>query len=155
MRSLHLAIVAQTIELKRGLWRLSAIGWLLVLLAVLALCAGLINLDRMMRYAEAAYSPYLSGALIESLSVIVYCVLAGFIVLVAHRFFVAKVEHFQLEMDRLSLAFIEGVTSPTESLADYSYQSAPGVRCDDPRITSKLRAPARSNDWNIIADGGV
>jgi hypothetical protein len=104
----------------------------------------------MMRYAEAAYFPYLSGALIESLSVIVYCVLAGFIVLVAYRFFDAKVEHFQLEMDRLSLAFIEGVTSATETLADYSYQSAPGVRCDDSRITGKLRAPARSNDWNII-----
>ncbi len=38
---------------------------------------------------------------------------------------------------------------------DYSYQSAPGVRCDDSRITGNLRAPARSNDWNIIADGGV
>jgi len=118
MRLRHQAIVARTIELKRGLWHLSAIGWLLSLLALLALCVGAINAGRMMRYAEAFYAPYMIGVLTESLSVMVYCVLVGFVILVAHRFFTARVEHFQLEMDRLSLAFIEGVTSTTESLAE-------------------------------------
>lgn len=152
MRSRHQAIVARTIELKRGLWHLSAIGRLLALLALLALCAGAINVERMMRYAPAFYARYAMGALTESLSVIVYCLLAGFVILVAHKCFTARIEHFQLEMDRLSLAFIEGVASITESLADSSYQSS--VR-DDARITGKVRAPGRSDDWNIIGEGGV
>lgn len=117
MRFRHQAIVAQTIELKRWLWHLSAIGWFLALLALLAFCINAINVGRMSRYAESCSGPYVIGALTQSLSLIVYCVLAGFVVLVAHRFLTARVDHFQLEMDRLSLAFIEGLTSTTESLA--------------------------------------
>lgn len=154
MRLRHQAIVARTIELKRGLWHLSAIGWLLALLALLAFCVGAINAGRMMRYAEAYSAPYMIGALTDSLSVMVYCVLAAFVILVAHRFFTARAEHFQLEMDRLSLAFIDGVTSTTESLADYSDQRAARVCYDGSRITGKIRAPAHSDDWNIIGDGG-
>jgi hypothetical protein len=152
MRSRHQAIVSKTIELRRGLWHLSAIGWLLALLALLAFCGGAINVGRMMRYTEAFYGPYIAAALTDSLAVMVYCVLAGFVILVAHRFFAARVEHFQLEMDRLSLAFIEGATSATESAADDCNQFG-GDRYDDSRITGKLRAPARSYDWNIVGDG--
>lgn len=155
MRLRHLAIVAKTTELRRGLWHLSAIGWLLALLALLAFCVGAINAGRMMRYAETFNGFYLTRALTDSLSVIVYCALAGFVILVAHRFFTAKVEHFQLEMDRLSLAFIEGVTSTTGLLADYSDQCAANVRFNDSRITAPLRARARSADWNIIGGSGV
>ena len=120
MRSRHQAIVARTIELKRGLWQLSAIGWLLALLALLAFCVGAINAGRMMRYAEAAYTHYVAVTLTESLSIMVYSLLAGMVVLVAHRFFAARIEQFQLEMDRLSLAFIEGVMSKIERPAPRS-----------------------------------
>lgn len=48
MRARHQAIVSKTIELSRGLWHLSAMGWLLALLALLAFCVGAINVGRIM-----------------------------------------------------------------------------------------------------------
>lgn len=114
MRLRHQAIVAKTTELKRGLWHLSAIGWLLALLALLSLCVGAIKAERMMRYVESYDGRYLIAALADSLSVIVYCALAGFVILVAYKFFAAKIERFQLEMDRLSLAIISAIADPAE-----------------------------------------
>lgn len=104
----------------------------------------------MMRHSETFYAPYMTRTFTESLSVMVYCVLAGFFILVGHRFFTARVEDFQLEMDRLSLAFIEGVTSTTESLADGSGRCPESVRYADSRITGPLRASASSDVRNII-----
>ncbi|MEK6324601.1 MAG: hypothetical protein AABN33_23410 [Acidobacteriota bacterium] len=60
-----------------------------------------------------------------------------------------------MEMDRLSLAFIESVASIRRSPVDHSDQFAAGVRYNDSRITAPLRAPARSDDWNTIRDSGV
>ena len=154
MRYRHLEIVARTIGLKQGLWHLSAIGWSMALLALLALCVGAINSGRMISYAEGSNAAYILLALTDSISVAVYCLLAGVVILVAHTFFTARVERFRLEMDRLSLAFIEGVTSATKSLDDRSDRFAATVRCDGSRITGKIRAPAHSDDWNTIADGG-
>jgi hypothetical protein len=147
--------VARTVELKQGLWHLSAIGWSMALLALLALCVGAINSGRMIRYAEGSSAAYILLALTDSISVVVYCLLAGFVILFAHRFFTARVEHFQLEMDRLSLAFIEGVRSAVESLAGDSDQGEGSVRYDGSRITGKIRAAAHSDYRNIIANGGV
>ena len=147
MSARHQAIVAQTIDLKRGLWHLSTIGWLLAMLALLSVCVGAINVSQMMRYAEVIETVYLIGAFSDSLSVVVYCVLSGFVILFAHRSFTAKAEHLQIEMERLSLSFIERVADITHPTAD-DYSRWQVSVYDNSRITSKLRVPRRSDDWN-------
>jgi biopolymer transport protein ExbB/TolQ len=110
MRLRQQAIVARTIELKRNLWRLSAIGSSLEFLVVLLLCIDGINAVQMIRYDTTFFAQYLAREFADSLYLILFGLLVGFVVLVAHRYFTTRVEQYQLEMDRLSLAFIERLT---------------------------------------------
>jgi len=125
MRLRQQAIVAKTIEFKRGLWQLSAIGYALGFLALLLFCASVINAGQMIRYDVSFFSRYISRVFSDSLYLIVYCVLAEFVVLIAHKFLTARVEQFQLEMDRLSLAFVERLTIRSPSIVSVrSYETA-------------------------------
>jgi hypothetical protein len=116
MRLRQQAIVAETIELKRRLWHLSAIGSSFELSVILLLCIDLINAERMISYNMTFFGSLIARELIDSLYLIVFCLVMGFVVLVANKFFTAKVEQFQLEMDRLSLAFIERLTSRSSAV---------------------------------------
>lgn len=111
MRLRQQAIVAKTTELKRCLWHLSAIGSALELLVVLLLCLDVINVERMIWYDKPYLAQFLASQFVYSLNFIVFSFVVGYVVLVANKFLTAKVEQFQLEMDRLSLAFIERITS--------------------------------------------
>jgi biopolymer transport protein TolQ len=155
MRLRQQAIVAKTIELKRGLWHLSAIGNSLELLVVLLLCVDGINAERMIRYDTTLFAYYFAREFTDSLHLIVFCLLIGFVVLVAHKFFTARIEQFQLEMDRLSLAFIERLSSqpcPVATAIDSPIDSyKTGIIAKSQ--TAELQRPAAfaselSNTWS-------
>ena len=111
MRLRQQAIVAKTFELKRHLWHLSAIRSTLELLIVLILCVDVINAEQMIRYEMTFSSQHLAGEFVDSLYFIGFSFIIAFVVQLASKFFTAKLEQFQLEMDRLSLAFIGRITS--------------------------------------------
>jgi len=110
MRLRQQAIVAKTTELKRHLWQLSVIGSSLELLVILLLCLDVINVERMIWYDMPFLAQFLARQFVNSLHFIIFSFGIGVVVLVANKFFTAKVDQFQLEMDRLSLAFIERIT---------------------------------------------
>jgi len=111
MRLRQQAIVAKTIEMKRALGHLSAVGSAFGLLVVLLVCIHAINIEPMTRGNATFFTQYVADAFTDALFLMVFCLLNGFVVLVAHKFFSGRVEQFQLEMDRLSLALIERLTS--------------------------------------------
>jgi hypothetical protein len=131
MSSRQEAIVAQTLQLKRGLWLLRAVGLAIAILALLTVCINAINVSHWIR--EGFYRPWFFRAAADSLSLLVFCVLGAPVVLFAEKWFSARVEEFQLEMDRLSLAFVERVThlskATTKSLGFQplaAWESTPG-----------------------------
>jgi biopolymer transport protein TolQ len=116
MEARQQAMVIKTEELRRGLWKLSAVGWTIPLIGFFILVAGVINLLQGLKYTEGLYSPYLAGPLADALWATIFSILTGIPVIWFHKYFAAKLQMRLTEMDRLSLAIISQIANPPEAI---------------------------------------
>jgi biopolymer transport protein ExbB/TolQ len=106
MQARQRAIVFITEDLKRGLWRLAAIGWTVQLVGIFLLISGVIIALHGLGAAEGAGIIYIAGALAEALWATIFSILVALPIIWSHKYFAAKADSFILEMDKLSLAII-------------------------------------------------
>lgn len=116
MHARHRAIVAKTEDLRRGLWLLAALGWTAPLVALFIFLAGVIVTLDWMKYAEGTGISAIAGSVSESLWAAVFSILVAVPIIWSHKYLSAKAETFILEMDRLSLAILEQITSHQRKL---------------------------------------
>jgi hypothetical protein len=108
--SRHEAIVAQTAELNWGIWHLSAIGWSIGFIALLVICFSARNLSESSILLGPQYEAAFRRLVMDSSVVIVLSALVAPVILAARKCFATRVETLQIEMERLSLSFMERVS---------------------------------------------
>lgn len=115
MHARQRVIIVETIELKRGLWALAAIGWTGPLLGTFILSLGIMNTLNAARAAEGISVFAIEGGIADSMWATIFGVLVAFPTVWASKYFSAKLEAFVLEMDRLSLAIIDQIVNQQQT----------------------------------------
>jgi biopolymer transport protein ExbB/TolQ len=128
-------IVRITEDLKRGLWALSASGWSMMVIGLLVFVVSLFQELQIIGYGNRA-SIQDVGSLASSLFLEASCIVASAPVIWSHKYFTSKLESFELEMDRLSLAVLLEIIDESKP----SIANAPSPRY----ITRGLDARATS-----------
>jgi biopolymer transport protein ExbB/biopolymer transport protein TolQ len=116
MHARQRAIVFATEALKRGLWRLEALGWTVPLLSMFSCVSGIILTFKAMRAAEGTGISAIAGGLAESLWLAAFTMLATIPIVWARKYFASKVSSFLLEMDKLSLAIADEIVDRHRSI---------------------------------------
>jgi hypothetical protein len=128
-------IVRITEDLKRGLWALSASGWSMMVIGLLVFVVSLFQELQIIGYGNRASIQDI-GSLASSLFLEASCIVASAPVIWSHKYFTSKLEPFELEMDRLSLAVLLEIIDESKP----SIANAPSPRY----ITRGLDARATS-----------
>lgn len=134
MQARHRAIVFETEDLRRGLWALAALGWILPLVGFFLFVTDVIMALSGMRAAEGTGMAAIAGTLAESLLPTVFSTLVAIPLIWSNSYFKARVEAFSLEMDRLSLAIIDQIVNQEQAVL------SPAPRAD--YITRGLKSRA-------------